>query len=268
LTLVALSALACSRDPRPGTPAAAAEGELLMRQMSAKLAAAPVFRFTTVESLEPVAGTGGRLLTFTREVTVLRPDAMVFDLAGTGDTTADVSVHYDGSTVSLRDNRNGVWAETTAPGTLDEMLDDVARRFSLPVPIGDVIYSQPYAAFIGPSTKGGFVGRETIDGIECARLSYSDALVGVEIWIALEGPRLPRRLELAYKQVPGTPRAHVDFKIWDLAPEVADGTFAFPPGEAASEIAFEQLVDRLLGRGDPTIPTAPEPSTTEAPPQP
>lgn len=38
------------------------------------------------------------------------------------------------------------------------MLDDVARRYSLPVPIADVVYSVPYDAFIGRNTKGGFVG--------------------------------------------------------------------------------------------------------------
>ena len=39
---------------------------------------------------------------------------------------------------AFRNNAHGVWAETTAPGTLDEMLDDVAKRYSLPVSIADI----------------------------------------------------------------------------------------------------------------------------------
>ena len=42
-----LLAPACSRDPSPGTPAAAAEGDRLMRQMSDALARASAFRFET-----------------------------------------------------------------------------------------------------------------------------------------------------------------------------------------------------------------------------
>ena len=258
--LLALCALACSRDPRPGTPAAVAEGERLMRQMSDTLAGASAFRFTTVESLEPVAGTGGRLLRFSRKVTVRRPDAMMFEVVGSGDTSADVSTYYAGSNVSLRDNRSGVWAQTPVPGTLDEMLDDVARRFSLPVPFGDVVYSKPYDAFIGPTTKGGFVGRETIDGVECAHMVYSDAFVDVGVWIARAGPPLPCRLELGYKQVSGTPKARIDFKSWDLAPQIADGTFNFPPGDEAKQIAFEQFMGALLSTGDPTSSAASVPS--------
>jgi hypothetical protein len=251
LTAFALSALACSRDPRPGTPEAAAEGERLMRQMSDTLAKAPAFRVTTEESLEPVAGSGGRVLNFSRAVTVRRPDAVVFEVDGTGDTTADVSAYYDGATVSLRDNRHGVWAQTATLGTLDAMLDDVARQYSLPVPIADVVYSKPYEAFIGPTTKGGFVGRETIDGVECAHLVYGDAFVDVGVWIASAGQPLPCRVELGYKQVAGAPKARIEFKSWDLAPKIASGAFAFQPGDPGKRIAFEQFTGALLSGGDP-----------------
>jgi len=165
LTVAVLAAPACSRDPAPGTPAAAAEGERLMRQMSDTLARASAFRFQTAESLDQIGPSAGRVLRFTRAATVRRPDAMFFEVDGSGDTAIDVSAYYDGRAVSLRDNARGTWAQTTVPGTLDEMLDDVARRYGLPVPIADVVYSVPYEAFIGRDTKGGFVGRETIAGV-------------------------------------------------------------------------------------------------------
>ena len=91
-------------------------------------------------------------------------------------------------------------------------------------------------------------------------MTYSDAFVDVEIWIALAGQPLPCRLELGYKQVRGTPKARIDFKSWDLAPRIADGTFTLQPGEATKQIAFEQFVAGLLSRGDPTSLAAPGPS--------
>ena len=155
LTAAILLASACARDPRPGTAEATAEGDRLMRQMSDTLAAAPAFSFATTESLEQIGAPAGRVLRFTRVVTVHRPDAMFFEVDGSGDTQLDVSAYYDGKTVSLSDNARGTWAQTTVPGTLDEMLDDVARRYSLPVPIADVIYSVPYDAFIGRTRRAG-----------------------------------------------------------------------------------------------------------------
>jgi hypothetical protein len=245
---------ACARDPAPGTPAAAAEGERLMRKMSDTLAAASAFRFTTKESLEPIAGSSGRVLSFSRAMTVRRPSAMAFELEGSADTPADVSAFYDGASVALRDNRNGIWARTAAPGTLDEMLDDIARRYGMPVPIADVVYSVPYEAFIGRTTKGGFVGRETIDGVSCARLDYGDEFVDVRLWIPSRGQPLPKRLELVYKQAPGAPKARIDFEGWDLAPKIDEGAFAFPAGDAAKQVPFEQFTAAMLSRGEPPSP--------------
>lgn len=234
-----------------------------MRQMSDTLAKAPALRFTTEESLEePGPPASRRVFRFSRTVLVRRPDGLFFELQGTGDTAVDVAAYYDGRTVSLRDDLHGVWAQTEVPGTLDEMLDDIFRRYSFPVPIADVIYSVPYEAFVGPGTKGGFVGRETVDGVECAHLSYTDAYVGVEVWIPSSGQPLPRRVELVYKQASGAPKARLDFKSWDLSPQAVGPAFAFEPPAATTRIAFEQFMARQTSGDQP-----PSPATT-APPSP
>ena len=157
-----------------------------------------------------------------------------------------MSAYYDGRTVSLRNNTQGLWAESRVPGTLDEMLDDVGTRYSLPVSIADVIDSLPYEACIGRDTKGGVVGRETIDGVECAHLAYVDHLVDVEIWIPSSGQPLPRRVELVYKQAPGEPRVRIDFTSRDLASRIAGDAFTLHSGEASRQVAFEQLVTSML----------------------
>jgi hypothetical protein len=257
-----LAVPACSRDPEPGTPAAAAEGERLMRQMSDTLARLPAFRFSTTESLDEIGPPSKRgVLRFSRTVTVRRPDAMYFEVHGADRTPVDAAVHYDGQTVSLRYDAKGVWAQTAAPGTLDEMLDDVARRYSLPVPIADVVYSVPYEAFIGRSTKGGFVGRETIAGVACARLAFTDDFLDVGVWIPSSGQPLPRRVELVYKRAPGAPTARMDFTSWDLAPQIDDAMFRFVPGGGATQIAFGDLAAALLSGGEfpspaPSVPAA------------
>ncbi len=264
---VLLAAAGCTRkDPSPMAPDNAAEGERMMRQMSELLAKTPAFRFTTSETLEPAGGpAGGRILRFTRTVTVRRPSAMFFELDGTGDTAADVSAFYDGKAVSLRNNADGHWAQTPVPATLDGMLDDVAKRVPLPVPIADVVYGTPYDAFIGKTSVGGLAGREAIDGVECARLIYSDDLLDVHIWLPLTGQPLPRRVEFVYKYVTGAPRARIDFASWDLAPRIDDAMFTFTPGSATSQLAFEQFVGGLLSATPAAAAGGPAPAGAVAP---
>ncbi len=252
---------ACSPpDPGPDSPEVAVDGGQLMRRMSETLAATTAFRFATKESLEPIEPKSGQdVLRFSRTVTVRRPDAMSFELKGAEESGVEVSACYDGATVSLYDSADRVWAQTEVPGTLDEMLDDVARRYSLPLPIADVVYSSPYDAFVGRDTTGGYVERETIDGAVCAYLKYEDAWVDVHIWIPLSGPVLPRRVRLVYKQIPGAPQAEIDYTGWELDPEDVTGACTFEPDEGATRVAFEDFVAALFAGGAPEAFAAADP---------
>ena len=254
-------------DPKPGTPEAAAAGEKLMRSMNDTLASSKSFTFETSERFD-VSPTGGekKVLHFTRKVTVRRPNGLFFEIRGQGDTALELAAYYDGRNLTLIEKPDGKWAQTTVPATLDEMLDDVAKRFGLPVPIGDVIYSAPYDAFIGSSTKGGFVGRESVDGVPCAKLDYADEFVQVTLWLPDSGPMLPRRLTLVYKKSPTPLTIELTFSNWNLAAPVTDATFAFQPPAGSASGDFGDFSAALLSRLIPSPPPAASPAVAGAKP--
>jgi hypothetical protein len=243
---VVLFITACSQDPKPGTLEAAAAGDRYMMSMNNTLAHSQSFAFETSERIEVLATSGQkRALRFTRKVTVRRPNALFFDLHGEGGTAFDIAAYYDGQTLTLSEKPGGDWAQTTVPGSLDGMLDDVALRFDLPVPIGDVVYSSPYDAFVGSSTKGGLVARETIDGVSCAKLDYADDLVDVRLWLPTSGPTLPRRIEIVYKKAATPLVSQLNFTSWKLDAPVADAMFTFQPPANHGKVEFRDFVAML-----------------------
>ena len=257
---------ACSGQPTPTSSAPppradpVAEGERLLRSMSDTLAKSNSFTFETNEQLE-ITGTAGEkgVVHFTRKATVKRPNALFFELRGTDEVPLEIDAHYDGRTVSLNNRVNGRWAQTEVPATLDEMLDDVAKRFGLPVPFGDVVYSSPYDAFIGPDTRGGVVGEETIDGMKYAKLDYADEYVQVKLWLPTSGPTLPRRLEMIYKKTPTPMTAQLNFTSWKLDTPVDDSMFAFKPASSNDQADFGDFTAGLLAR---VVPPAQQPAST------
>ncbi len=264
---VAILMTACSRDPKPGTPEAAAAGERLMRSMSETLANSKAFSFETQERIEVIAPSGEkRTIHFTRKTTVRRPSALFFDLHREGETPLEITAYYDGRMLALSEKPDGVWAQTPAPATLDETLDYVIRQFGLPVPIGDVVYSSPYDAFIGPNTRGGLVAREPIDGVRCAKLDYADAFVELRIWIPASGPALPRRLEIVYKQAPTRLVTQLNFTNWELDAPVTDATFAFQPPADIKAIEFPNFVEAMVSRIIPSERQAVSPAVPDSKP--
>jgi hypothetical protein len=215
--------------------------------MSNTLAQARTFAFETSERIE-IAIPGPekkRVLNCDRKVVVRRPDGLFFELRSKDDPALSLTSYYDGRNLVVSDGPAKLWAQTTVPADLDGMLDDVSRRFGLPVPIADVVYSSPADAFIGKTTTGGFTGRETIEGVSCVALRYEDASVGVALWVPESGKPLLRRLELTYKRVPSVPVTRIDFKSWQLDLPVAGPMFVFTPSVGDGEVDFGALVSAL-----------------------
>ena len=255
----------CARDPKPGTPEAAALGDKYMHAMSDALVKAQTFTFDTDEQLQVLTPGGEkREMALSRKVTVRRPNAVAFILHATGDNPIDVIAFYDGKSATLSNTDNGVYAQTPAPDTLDGMFDFVARQYGLPVPIADVMYKSPYDAYLGKESKGGFVGRETIDGVSYTVVNYADDVVGVKLWIPATGAALPRRVEITYKKAPMPLMSTVNFVNWKLDVPVTDATFAFRPPADGSTVAFADFVDAMISGPAPS-PAASGTSTPGTP---
>jgi hypothetical protein len=130
------------------------------------------------------------------------------------------------------------------------------------VPIGDVIYSSPYDAFLGSSTRGGLVARETIDGVACVKLDYTDDLVDVTLWLPASGPTLPRRLEIVYKKAAAPLVSQLNFTSWKLDVPIADAVFTFQPPASQGQVEFRDFVTMLDSR---IIPAEERAASTAAP---
>jgi len=248
----ALITTGCAREPQPGTPEGAAAGDRLMRSMNDSLAHAKTITFQTTERIEAIAQSGEkRTLHFKRKTAVRRPNALYFELRGDGDNGLHLEAFYRDGTLTLSDMTDRTWARTEVPGTIDEMLDDVMRRFRLPVPVGDVVSSSPADAIMGNSARGGLVGWVTIENTACAEMDYSDMVVGVKLWLPRSGPALPRRQEIRYKNAPVPLLTRLDFTNWRLDEPLTDSTFTFQPPANLRPVEFSDLVDRMVSRALP-----------------
>jgi hypothetical protein len=200
-----------------------AKGDALLRSMSRILADAQLFSFSTSEFHDRLKRTGGKLqLNLTRDVVVRRPNGFWTKYKG----DRDFEFWYDGKLLTGISNEKKIYFQNEMPPTLDEALDMLAQRFNIDLPMSDVLYSSPYDAFLDSQTKGGFVGKETIEKSSCSHLSYTGASVDWQLWIT-DKNSLPCRLEMKYKTDKGSSLYRITFSNWNLKPEIKTDAFAF-----------------------------------------
>ncbi len=233
LAAVIVTGACAQRETAPpaATEKVQAAADARLKAMSATLAAAQAFSFSTSDRRERVNAKGEKTAReSTNEYLVARPDR--FWQKRTREGVAALAV-YDGSTLSLQGDGEKVWAQVEMPASLDEALDYVAEVYRLPMPIADLMYSDPYASIagegFGEETSVRLAGKEEIGGTQCDHLVIETPVIDAELWLEAGERALPCKLELVNKQAEGAPRTSIVFSDWNLSPQVDATRFAFTP---------------------------------------
>ena len=175
-------------------------------------------------------------ITGSQTVVIHRPDRLYISAQGTGYRTIDHELFYDGQVLTVESHVQNIWAAAAVPPTIDEMLDEVAWRFNLPISLADMIYSAPYDALVTEQTQIRFVGVEVIDGRRCDRFAAENELVDWEIWISQDGDPLPRRLDIVHKTMDRAPRSKIEITDIALGSKPDEAQFVFTPKKEYSQI--------------------------------
>jgi hypothetical protein len=132
---------------------------------------------------------------------------------------------YDGQKLTFVSDAQKVWARVNAAPTIDDTLDRLAERLAMPMPVADFLYSSPFDALIGTASTGGYVGRETVNGVACFHLAYQHPGADWDLWVPEQGDPLPKQFRVTDKT--RTPPRTVDvvFDQWVLGAPVTDATF-------------------------------------------
>jgi hypothetical protein len=216
-----LGAAGCSREPT--TPEAKRErGDEIVRRMSDHLAKAQSFAVETTDVRTRARGGKEVTVRTTRRLILRRPDRLAFNVTG----DLDLRGWYDGSKLTFVSEPQKVWARVNAAATIDDTLDRLADQLAMPMPMADFLYSSPYESLIGTKSNGGYVGRETIDGVACVHVAYTHPAVDWDLWVTEQGDPLPKKFRITSKADTRPRTTEVMFNKWTVGVDAPDATFA------------------------------------------
>jgi hypothetical protein len=196
------------------------------------------FHATTVMD-EPVET--GQTAQFERDADVVlrRPNNLYIE-SRRGDQTWDL--WYSGKTVTILDKNTNTYATEEVPGRVDEMMDDLATKYDIVLPLADFIFADPYKVLTANAESGAFVGNHKVNGAQCRHLMFVQPDVDWQIWLEDEKNFLPRKIVIDYKNEPGRPEFVANLSDFALSVPVSDDTFKPKLPEGAKKVDMSELL--------------------------
>ncbi len=219
------------------------EAMAILGRMAERLAGAEGFSVSIRSGYDVVQETGQKIeFGEQRRVILSRPGGLrVAAEQSDGDRRVIV---FDGTTISVLDPDQNVYAQVENTGSVDDAVRYLVRDLQVRVPL---------AVLLVTSLPDDLTRRiESLDYVEHDRLTEAptDHLAGrtadvdFQIWIAREGEPLPRRVVITYKHADGQPQFWAVLSDWKLSPEVPAAELAFTPPPGAERIPFVMRVPK------------------------
>ncbi len=177
-----------------------------------------------------------------RSVTVQRPNAMRSEerfSGGVGNL-----VIFDGDQVTVFDAASGVYAQTDTPDTLDDAVIYFQRDLNMRLPLGGLFTTRLLRDMLHRIQTIDYVETVEVGGVMTHHLAARADTVDFQVWLAADGPLLPRRVVLTYPEE-GRPQFWAEFSEWNLDPDTASGQFTFDPPAGAVRAPFAVQMTRL-----------------------
>lgn len=154
---------------------------------------------------------------------------------------ADVEFIVDGKTFTVHDRENRAYAQSTAAGSVDQVIARLRDEHFVEAPGADLLLSNPYESLTENVIDAKHIGQGVIDGVECEHLAFRTEDTDWQIWIEIGQRPIPRKYVITSKTVTGAPQYTLRIKEWKTDAQIAANAFAFSPPAGAKKLDFKEL---------------------------
>jgi hypothetical protein len=168
------------------------------------------------------------------EAVVKRSDGLYLNY---GDDLSAKQLWYDGTTMTLLDDLNNVYASVGVSGPVPEALTQVSQEYGLELPLAPLLKKN----LIDELDKLGsdsYLGIHDVEGVACHHLLFRSSDKDMQIWIRTGAEPLLCKLVVTFWDIEGAPQQSLTFSDWKLDADIDSDVFKPQLPEDATAIEF------------------------------
>lgn len=132
----------------------------------------------------------------------------------------------DGKTTILELPTNQ-FSITTLPATIDQALNTLKSKYNFTPALSDFLYINTFRVLTQNVISGNYFGTSRVFGVRCDHLAFIQEDIDWQIWIEMGKRKIPRKLVITYKNLPGQPQFIAILRDWVIDKPITN--FAFKP---------------------------------------
>ena len=154
---------------------------------------------------------------------------------------SDTEMTFDGKTVTFLGKGQNAYVQAEAPGTVDNLIDQLRDKFHRQLPGADFLGSNVYDALMTDVTDVKDLGSGVVGGKECDHLAFRAKDTDWQIWIAQGDTPYPCRYVITTKGVDQAPQFTMTIRDWKAGADAGQADFSFTAPAGARKLDPKDL---------------------------
>lgn len=167
------------------------------------------------------------------KVSIKFPDKL--KITSSGDK-GNRSLWYNGKKLSYYSLDNNTYADTPAPKSVIETIDEASKKFGIEFPAADFFYESFLEDLRSEQGNLIYLGKTIIDDKECYHIAGTDKNKSFQFWIGNDDYFLPLKMVIVYTTDKDKPQYEAVYKDWIINSDFTDYMFEFTPPPNASKV--------------------------------
>lgn len=154
---------------------------------------------------------------------------------------SDTEMIFDGKTLTFLGKGKNAYVQAEAPGTIDQLIDQLRDKFHRQLPGADLLQANVYETLMTDVTDIKDLGSGVIGGQECDHLAFRAKDTDWQIWIAQGESPYPCRYVITSKGVDQAPQFTMTIRDWKAGAAAGQAAFSFRPPAGATKMDVKDL---------------------------
>ncbi len=224
----------------PGAQAQASDAKVMLKAMSDYVGSQKNIELTFDSDIEVITPQMEKIqFTNSGEALLSRPDKLRAHRVG---GYADVSMFFDGKTVSILGKHLNGYAQFAAPGGVDQLFEALRAGYGVALPFADLLLTNSYDTLVAGVMEAKHIGRGVIDGRECEHLAFRNFDTDWQLWLEVGSRPIPRKMVITSKTLNSAPQYTLRVKTWNTDVKPAPAAFVFTPPANAQRLSSDALI--------------------------
>lgn len=207
---------------------------------------------------EYVSGQQVIALTFDSAIEVITPDLEKLQFSNSGSAElvrpnlllaqrkngfSDVSLFFDGKTVSIHGKHLNSYAQFSAEGTVDQLLHSLREGKGVALPGADLLVSDSFATLSADIMEAKYLGRSFVGGRECEHVAFRNFDTDWQLWVEAGAAPIPRKMVITSKTINSAPQYTLQVTNWESGGSFGQEHFLFEVPAGVTQVGQDELIE-------------------------